>query len=133
MEGEYERALGKLRKLKRNRKISACYVFGSYLKDSKRARDIDICIISKGLSSDEMAKIMLDFDKPIDVSFMEKMPYYIAVNVFRNGKPVFVRNRGELAKKWMEVVGQQLAYGGMRERIYRGVAKWMTSKTPSTA
>ncbi len=126
-------ALGKFRALRKNRKISACYVFGSYLKNPGKARDIDVCVISSGMSSAEMARIAMEFEKPVDVSFMERMPYYIAINVLREGKPIFIRDKCAFAKKWREVVGKHLAYRCMRQRIYEGVAKWMKSKTRSIA
>ncbi len=127
----YNNALKKLERLKKkNTKIIACYLFGSYVKNPKKARDIDLCIISKGMSSDEMASIAMEFNKPIDISFMERMPYYIAINVFRNGKPIFINKKDELAKKWKEIVHTYLMYAPMRERVFKGVLRWMNLSKP---
>ena len=125
----YAEAVGKLRKLK-NQKIAAAYLFGSYLTDPKKARDVDICIIGN-LTELEMAELSLLFDKPVDISFMERMPFYVAINVLR-GRPIFVRDRAALSKKWMGVVRENFRLGRMRSRIYEGVNRWMSSGTAQT-
>jgi predicted nucleotidyltransferase len=122
-----------LSKLKSNPKVIACYLFGSSLKNRKAARDIDICVISKGMGIGEMAEIAQEFDAPFDVSFMERMQDSVAFNVLREGRPIFVKSRGELSSVWLSVVKRKLEYGGMQSRIFSGVSKWMTSKPAPTA
>ncbi|OIO22012.1 hypothetical protein COV61_01860 [Candidatus Micrarchaeota archaeon CG11_big_fil_rev_8_21_14_0_20_47_5] len=121
-----------LRRFSKNKKITACYLFGSYLKTPKKARDVDVCFITEGMKLGEMAKMAAEFDAPYDVSFMERMNDCAAFNVFRDGKPLFINDGNALARKWREVVGKELKYGGMRKRIFEGVKKWMNSKAPQT-
>jgi len=122
-----------LSKAKANPKVIACYLFGSYLKNKKAARDIDICIISEGMEMDEMAQLAQEFPAPYDVSFMERMQDNVAFNVLREGKPLFIKSRGRLAAVWLSVVRKKLDYGPMQSRIFTGVSKWMTSKPAPTA
>ena len=131
MRKAYRAALARLEKIRRNRKVVAAYLFGSYLKNPKKARDIDICIVGK-LDRDEMARIALEFDKPVDLSFMELMPYYVAARVLREGRQLFVNDSGKMAEAWAGVVRNQLEYGAMRQRIYEGVLSWMSSTTAQT-
>ena len=118
---------------RRNPKVIACYVFGSYLKNPKKARDRDICIISEGLSLDEMAAISLSFPSPYDVSFMERMQGQVAFNVLREGKPIFIKSKSRLASVWLSIVRQRLWNGAMQSRVFSGVSRWMTSKPVPTA
>lgn len=128
MERAFSLAMEKLDGLRQNRKVVAAYVFGSYLKSPKKARDIDICIVGS-LSKNDMAKMALEFDKPVDISFMAAMPYYVAVRVLREGRQIFLNDEAEMAKAWQGVVRSQLQYGAMRQRVYQGVERWMNSKT----
>ena len=123
----YEEALNALEPLKKNKKVAAVYIFGSYLKSKKKARDIDICIISRDLTLNQMAKISQNFEKPIDLSFIERMPDYISIRVLKYGKPIFVNNSHLLSQIWLSVVRNYLRYQPMRLRIYSGVRKWMSS------
>ncbi|MFA6328697.1 MAG: nucleotidyltransferase domain-containing protein [Candidatus Micrarchaeia archaeon] len=122
-----------LSKMKANPKVIACYLFGSYLKGKKSARDIDVCIISEGMGMDEMARLAQGFSAPYDVSFMERMQDNVAFNVLREGKPIFIKSKSRLAAVWLAVVQKRLEYGGMQSRIFTGVSKWMTSKPAPTA
>lgn len=128
----YSLTLRKLKKFCKNPRVIAVYVFGSFLEHPSKARDVDLCFITEKMDSDEMTEISMQFDAPIDVSFMERMPYTFAIQVFRNGKPILVNNQSRLSKKWLYVVSQHLEHAGMRERIFRGVLRWMSFKTPST-
>lgn len=128
----YKAALPKIMALSKNKKVVACYLFGSYVKNPASAHDIDICIIGKGMSSDEMSRIALEFEKPIDLSFIERMPHYIAINVLREGKPFFIADKAAFSKKWLETVGSYLENQPMRERIYSGVERWMNLQTLQT-
>ncbi len=118
---ELKEITAKVQKLKGNRKIVACYLFGSYLKNPKKANDVDVCFLTKDMDIFEMAKVGEKLEKPFDVSFMERMPNYNAFNVFRDGTPLFINDRKSLAKKWMSVVSSQLEHVEMKENIARGM------------
>lgn len=129
----YRTALLKVKHLAKNRKISACCLFGSYAASPAQANDIDICVVSEGLTADEMSRIALEFGPPVDLSFMERMPHYIAMNVLKEGKPIFISNHKAFSAKWLQVVRAYLQNQPMRERIYSEVRKWMSSQTRQTA
>lgn len=128
----YRGALPKVRALAKNPKVAACYLFGSYPKSPSAARDIDICVLGKGLDPDGMAEISQQFSHPIDISFISRMPHYIAINVLRAGRPLFISDRKEFERIWIKTVREHLENQPMRERIYAGVARWMNSQTAQT-
>jgi len=119
--------------LRKNPKVAACYLFGSSVKGKRKPRDIDICVISKGLEMEEMARIAQEFPAPYDVSFMERMQGSVAFNVLREGRPIFVKSRRALAEAWLSVVRGRLWHGPMQSRVFEGVSRWMTSKPVPTA
>jgi len=116
-------------RLKRNKQIIACYIFGSYLKNKKKANDVDICVITDGMKIMKMAEIASDFDAPYDISFMEKMPSYNAFEVLHTGKPLFINNKEKFTRKWLVIVRNHLEHEPMRQRIFAGVKRWMSLKT----
>jgi len=113
----------------RNKKVVACYIFGSYLVNPKKAKDIDICIIGNNLTLDEMAEISEEFSEPYDISFMHKMPYYISFRVLHEGKPLLMKDKPAFSKEWRKITHQYIEFEPVRERIFKGVVKWMSSKT----
>ena len=119
--------------LRGNPKVIACYLFGSSVKGARKPRDIDICVISKGLEIGEMARLAQEFPAPYDISFMERMQDRVAFNVLREGKPIFVKSRRALAAAWLSVVRRKLWHGGMQSRVFEGVSRWMISKPAPTA
>lgn len=131
-ESAYRAALPKVRALAKNPKVAACYLFGSYPKSPSAARDIDICVLGKGLDPDDMAGISQQFSHPIDISFISRMPHYIAINVLRAGRPLFISDRKAFGRIWIKTVREHLENQPMRERIYAGVARWMNSQTAQT-
>lgn len=131
---EYAQTLQELKKIaKGNKKIAAIYLFGSFLKNKNKARDIDLCIISKNMPDMQMAKISMCFQKPIDISFMQKMPPYVAIRVLNEGEAVFIQDEKTLSEIWLSVVRPYLSYQPMREKIYSGVKTWMNLQNSQTA
>ena len=127
---DYERAIATAKKLNRNKKVIACVLFDSAMDNLKTARDLDICLITRGMDSEEKAGIALGFGKPTDVSFMDSMPNNIALNVFRRCEPIIINDSDEYERVWRMVVHEHMMHHGMRERIFKGVRRWMTSTTP---
>ncbi len=132
LDSAYQAALPSIRALAKHPKVAACFLFGSYAKSPSAANDIDICVLGKGLTSDEMADISQQFSSPIDLSFLSRMPHYIAINVLRGGKPLFISEKKEFGSIWMQTVREHLENQPMRERVYAGVARWMSSQTAQT-
>jgi len=131
LDSAYRAALPKIRALAKHPKVAACYLFGSYAKSPSTANDIDVCILGKGLDTDEMANMSQQFSSPVDISFLSRMPHYVAINVLR-GRALFISNRGQFERIWRETVREYLESQPMRERIYAGVERWMNSQTAQT-
>lgn len=79
-------------KISKIKNVLAVYLFGSQVQGKQhKFSDIDICIIGK-MNKKEKAEILnYSLDK-LDISFFEELPVYIQIRVFREGKPIFLRN-----------------------------------------
>lgn len=80
------------KKISKNKKVIAIYLFGSYLKNFGTCSDIDFCVIGK-LNSNEKKRILRETPERFDISFFDEIPIFIKVRVFKEGKGLFVRNK----------------------------------------
>ncbi len=81
--------------LKKDSNVLAVYLFGSYaLNKQKPYSDIDLCIFLKDYSN------YLDYygfsSKFVDISTFNKLPLTAKYKVFKEGKPIYVKNKQEL-------------------------------------
>ncbi len=102
----YAKALKKIEALKERDDIIAVYLFGSFVTNREKAKDIDF--ITENMTLGEMIDIAVNFDEPIDVSFMHRMPYYVAIDVFR-----FIKDK-KLIKRRFEITHRQLVFDDVR-------------------
>ncbi len=81
--------------LKKIKSVKVAILFGSYAKGRQRKdSDVDVCVITDskddrplGLSSDRF-----------DISLYDRLPLLVRYRVFRDGKVLFSRDDGLLAK-----------------------------------
>jgi len=81
--------------LKKNKRIKAIYLFGSYAKGTQNPlSDIDICVITqKKINENEKIKILSMSSEKIDISFFWDLPIPIRYAVFKEGKLLFVSDK----------------------------------------
>lgn len=76
--------------------VNAIYLFGSYAKSNiKPLSDIDLCIIGN-LKEIDKIKIAGYSSDNLDISFFDELPVYIKFRVFRDGKPLIVKDERSL-------------------------------------
>jgi len=83
-------------KVKKDERILAVALFGSYARREKY-RDIDIALIlNENLTKKEMSKIKLDYlsetSSKIDLKIFQQLPIYIRSRILKEGKIVFCKN-----------------------------------------
>ena len=75
----------------KNKTVKAVYLFGSYAKEKPHIlSDIDICIITNGDKEDTVNFPVTD---NLDVSFFHRLPLMIQYRVFKEGKPLVVKDK----------------------------------------
>jgi len=83
-----------IKKLKEYPNVMAIILFGSYAKgEEKPLSDIDIAVLIKNpdkLIEAEVASLSSNF---LDVVNFHKLPLYIQFEVFKYGKPLYVRDK----------------------------------------
>jgi predicted nucleotidyltransferase len=74
--------------------VEAIYLFGSYATGkAKPTSDIDICVITKkNVPTDVKESIMSNSSKKIDVAIFWDLPYTIRFRVFKEGKPLYIKD-----------------------------------------
>jgi len=86
--------------IKKDKKIIAVFLFGSYVKEEYH-RDIDICLVlDKTYSKKEMAKIMIEYSGIVsdkfDVSVFQLLPIYIRNRILKEGKIILCKDENFL-------------------------------------
>lgn len=79
--------------------VAAIYVFGSFVTRRKRPEDIDVCVIAKRpLGLAEELKMAAQFPDDVDLVFFYRLPVKVRFNVFREGRPLLVKDEEALAE-----------------------------------
>ncbi|MEK6859306.1 MAG: nucleotidyltransferase domain-containing protein [Nanoarchaeota archaeon] len=75
-----------------NKNVKAVYLFGSYATGNpKPLSDIDLCVIGN-LKEKDKIKISGYSSDNLDISFFDELPIYIKFRVFRDGKPLLIKD-----------------------------------------
>ena len=82
-----------VKEISKNKNVKAIYLFGSYATGKNHVNsDIDICVIAEKLSDkDEISIIGAGYDN-LDISLFNYLPITIRYRVFKEGKPLFIRD-----------------------------------------
>lgn len=110
---------------KKNRKVKAIILFGSYVK--KKATpisDIDICIIGDKISDKEKAEIESFSNEKLQISFFDELPIAIRFRVFKEGKIIFLRDEKFLNSLKAETISRFLDFKPLLERYFNKVYGW---------
>ena len=90
---EIKKSIEDISKIK---EVQAIYLFGSRARnEEKENSDVDICIIGN-LNDKEKSKIFYQFSDNVDLSFFNELPLIIQIRIFKEGKPLFIKNEKEV-------------------------------------
>ena len=84
-------------KIRKDKEVEAIILFGSYLKNKKSAKDIDVCVmLDKKYSNYYMGKKRLSIlnfspDK-FDINIFQLLPLYVRIKVLKEGRILYLRN-----------------------------------------
>ncbi|MFH0875811.1 MAG: nucleotidyltransferase domain-containing protein [archaeon] len=78
--------------------VYAVYLFGSYATGKQTPlSDIDICVFAdKKISEKEKTDIFCCCSNEVDISYFHELPILIRYRVFRDGKPLLIRDKKKL-------------------------------------
>ena len=86
---------------KKDKRIIAIALFGSYITNREYARDIDVCLIlDKTYNYKEVSKILFPYFKEIntnifDINIFQRLPIYIRKRILSEGKIVYTKKDKE--------------------------------------
>ena len=111
-----------MKKIKKNRKVVAVILFGSYAKrKTKPISDIDLAIIVRNPDSKTEAELGSLYSEKLDVVLFHRLPLYIQFEVFKHGKILFTRNKKYLHELKRRILREYLDVSPMYERISKRV------------
>jgi|SRR5271157_467522 len=86
--------LGALIKEIKKNDVDAVYLFGSHATGkAKPSSDIDICVITKrDVAREVKEKILSNSSKKIDIVMFRDLPSPIRFRVFKEGKPLYIKD-----------------------------------------
>lgn len=114
-----------VKEIKKNWKVVAIILFGSYVK--KRATpvsDIDICIVGRKLRESEKAQIEALGNEKIRIVFFDELPLPIKFRVFKEGEFLYSKDEVFINSLRAETVSYFLDFKPILERYFRRVYGW---------
>ena len=86
-----------VKKIRKDKDVIAIMLFGSYARNKKYARDVDLCVfLDKNYGSKEVFKKRLNYlaglPGKFGVPIFQQLPLYVRISVLREGKMLFCRN-----------------------------------------
>ena len=101
---EISKEIGKIKNVK------AVYLFGSYATGKAgRLSDIDVCIIGN-LTEKEKYKALSALSDNLDISFFELLPIYIKIRVFKEGKPLVIKDEEFIRRLKLKTLAEYLDF-----------------------
>jgi len=90
--------------------VKAVYLFGSYARGEQGPlSDIDLCVIGD-LSKKEKYKALGWSSDNLDIVFFDMLPVYIKIRVFKEGKPLFVKNEEGIRRLALKTLAEYLDF-----------------------
>ncbi len=112
-------------KIKKNKKVLAIILFGSYAKNrATPVSDIDICIIGKNLKEGEKAEIEACGNEKVSIVFLDELPLPVQFRVFKEGKFLYLKNEEIVNTIKAEVISRFLDFKPILERYFKVVYGW---------
>lgn len=110
--------------LRRNEKVFAVYLFGGRAKNPKIYSDWDLCVFAEELTKEERNSIYATSNDFVDVVLFDDLPIWIRFNVFRDGKPIFIKDEDKIRRIKLITLKWYLDYGKYFEaKLYEKVRK----------
>ncbi len=109
--------------LKKNPKVFAIYLFGSRAKgETKVYSDWDLCVFAENLTEDERNHIGATSNDFVDVVLFDEIPIWIQFEVFKYGKPIYLKDQEKIKKLKFDVLRKWLDFKyfyevALRERV----------------
>lgn len=87
--------------IKKDSDVIAIILFGSYLKNKKYARDVDMCVILKGKKDakkffKKRIEYLSHIPNKFDIQIFQLLPLNVRISVLREGKILYSSNRSEI-------------------------------------
>ncbi len=115
---------GILSDLKKKKDVEAVYLFGSYAQGKAGPlSDLDLAVLikeSKELKESE-SEVSACSSALVDAVPFHRLPLYIQFEVFKYGRPLFIRNAAYLSQLKLKVLREYLDHVYLYERIERRV------------
>jgi len=113
-----------IEQIKRCPEVIAAYLFGSYVKDTRKPlSDVDIAVILENPDPEIEAEIGSLYSPEIDVVLFHRLPLHIQFEVLKYGRELFCRNEALLLEIKMRVLRDYLDTQWLYEKITREVLK----------
>lgn len=112
-------------KLRKNKKVCAIILFGSYAKNKATPiSDLDICIISKRLSEKEKTWIDACGSEKIQIVFFDELPLPVQFRVFKEGRVIYQRDQAFVNSLRAETISRFLDFKPILVNYFKKVFGW---------
>ncbi len=107
--------------LKKLPEVKAVYLFGSYATGkAKPISDIDICVITeKDIEKSKKLGILSYSGKKVEISLFYDLPISLKAKIFREGMPLFQRNKSFIAGVKLATMKEYLDFKPVLDRFTR--------------
>lgn len=106
-------------RLKRMPEVKAIYLFGSYATGKQKpVSDIDICVITeKNIPTSKKLEILSYAGRKVEISLFYDLPISVKAKIFREGLPLFYRDRRLLADAKLSTMKEYLDFRPVLDRF----------------
>lgn len=107
--------------LKKMPEVEAVYLFGSYATGKEKPiSDIDICVITeKSIQNSKKLEIMSYAGRTVEISLFHDLPISLKAKIFKEGLPLFQRNKPFLADVKLATMKEYLDFKPTLDRFTR--------------
>lgn len=108
-------------KIAKIKNVEAVYLFGSYARGtSGPLSDIDLCVIGN-LSLKEERDALSELSDNLDISFFNRLPIYIKIRVFKEGKMLIVNDKEAIDRRKFQTIQEYLDFMPLINKYIREV------------
>jgi len=115
------------KEISRIKNVKAVFLFGSHAtKKQNPNSDIDLCIFGKLTEKEKKDIFRISLEK-FDISFFDELPIWIKTRVFKDGKPIFNKDKQNIINIAFKTMHEWEDFKPlMQNRVYRRFGKCMT-------
>jgi predicted nucleotidyltransferase len=117
--------VGVVNKLKQINEIQGIYLFGSYARGKPTPMsDIDIAVIAAPISRDQKVAVTLaGSTNNFDISLLDDLPPVIAYRVFKEGKPLYIKDKLAVHRRQVRAMRDYFDYKPALDRLVKRILK----------